>query len=402
MTNAEKTLITKLLIYSEELDYVEKEKILSIPLKMWNKEAYDIMREYKKNSLEGRSYLEILEKPQFQKMLQDIMKIEGYSTLEKTEKLIKTLKETYYQRRLLEIAKQEGGAMEKISKLYQEMLCETEERQKENSMEDIEDLLFDGLESASRISTGDLYFDKFVRFAKKDLNIIGARPGVGKSAFSLYLALGMAKRGKGLFFNLEMTNTQLAQRICSMKTRINLENVSDKEKFYQLSKKDREDLKKTVQELKEMDLKLLDGNYSISEIRERIRMEKELYGLDFVFVDYLQLVKSFEKTEYERVTEVSRSLKLIAKEFDVVVIALSQMNRQADTEKAKSQKDIFLSDLRGSGQIEQDGSVIIGLLSNPVEPNKDLFKVKILKNRQGARGILEYHYYKSNQTFYKK
>ena len=140
----------------------------------------------------------------------------------------------------------------------------------------------------------------------------------------------------------------------------------------------------------------------ISEIRERIRMEKELYGLDFVFVDYLQLVKSFEKTEYERVTEVSRSLKLIAKEFDVVVIALSQMNRQADTEKAKSHKDIFLSDLRGSGQIEQDGSVIIGLLSNPVEPNKDLFKVKILKNRKGASGILEYHYYKANQTFYKK
>lgn len=402
MNKIERELITKLFMYDDEMEYVEKEKILSIPLKMWRDEAKRVVKEYKNSVMTGRSFLEVLNNPELKDILNEALKNDGYSTFEKTENLVKSLQEDYYRRELENISKSSKNTMEDLGKLYQEMLSETKERQKENSMNDLESLIFEGLESTNRVKTGDMRFDKFVHFTKKDLNIIAARPGVGKSSFSLYLALGMAKAKKGLFFNLEMTNTQLAQRICSMKTKIPLENICEKEKFYQLSRKDRDDIREVFQSLSKLNLKLLDGNYTITEIRERIRMEKELNELDFVFVDYLQLIKSFERTEYERVTEVSKSLKRIAKEFDITIVALSQMNRQADTEKAKV-KDVFLSDLRSSGQIEQDGSVILGLLSTPTEiENKELFKVKILKNRQGMRGTLEYFYYKSNQNFFAK
>ena len=115
-------------------------------------------------------------------------------------------------------------------------------------------------------------------------------------------------------------------------------------------------------------------------------------------MDYLQLVKSSKSSRYEQITDVSIRLKQIAKDYDIAVIALSQLSR--DIEK-RVDKDIYLADFRESGQIEQDASTILGLTTEPTTTEyKELMKVQILKNRQGQLGVMKYDYYKKNQTFF--
>ena len=209
----------------------------------------------------------------------------------------------------------------------------------------------------------------------------------------------MAQFSRGLFFSLEMPLKQIVQRIISNQTRIELEKLENKEKFKELTADEKELVNVLFKKLlRKSNLILYDGNFKIDELEEYIKNEKEINGLDYIVVDYLQLVKSSKSSRYEQITEVSIRLKQIAKDYDIAVIALSQLSR--DIEK-RVDKDIYLADFRESGQIEQDASTILGLTTKPTEIEyKELMKVQILKNRQGQLGVMKYEYYKKNQTFF--
>lgn len=406
MLKQEKSLLSKL-FFAEEEEWELQQKILNIPSKFWNQEANAILKRYKQIKLDGKPGLDILYEEEFQKQINDIISTDHCFFRDRVDAYIKSLKERYYKNYLLDLVlnRKEYNPIEEIMKLNQELLEQGDDGVEESSLTELEKLFYTGLENTSRIKTGDSYFDNKLRFNRKNLNIIAARPGVGKSSFGLHLALGMSQFGKGMFFSLEMSNQELAQRVIAMTSGVYLEYLCDKSKWEGLSQNGKQKAKKCFEELKERPLKFLDGNYSIERIKERIRREKEANGLDFVFVDYLQLVNSAGKTEYERVTEVSKSLKRIAKEFDITIVAMAQLNREADGEKKKreTQEDIFLSNLKSSGQIEQDGAVILGLMTKETEEvGTDMLYIKILKNRFGdKRHIFQYKYHKPNQVFYR-
>lgn len=226
------------------------------------------------------------------------------------------------------------------------------------------------------------------------MHVIGARPGVGKSAFALYLTLMMIENSRGLFFSLEMPLKQIFQRIVSSQTKISLED------FKNLNDEKKRIIKKCFDKYKNNEnLKFYDGNFKIEQIEELVKLEKEINGLDFIIVDYLQLIKGNKGSRYELITEISIRLKQIAKDYNVAVIALSQLSREIEK---RADKEIYLADFRESGQIEQDASTILGLSTEETNvQNKHLMKVQILKNRQGRLGVMNFEYYKNNQTFYK-
>ena len=283
--------------------------------------------------------------------------------------------------------------------MHSEVVKENDKSVKVADIKNLESLFYESLEENETVKTGKFRLDKYLKFTKRDLHIIGARPGVGKSAFALYIAIMMAKFSRGLFFSLEMPLKQIVQRIISNQTRIELDKLTNKEKFKELTADEKEVVNVLFKKLlRKSNLVLYDGNFKIDELEEYIKNEKEINGLDYIVVDYLQLVKSSKSSRYEQITDVSIRLKQIAKDYDIAVIALSQLSR--DIEK-RADKDIYLADFRESGQIEQDASTILGLTTEPTTTEyKELMKVQILKNRQGQLGVMKYEYYKKNQTFF--
>lgn len=310
------------------------------------------------------------------------------------------LENRYYKNCIIELANTPNELIkEKINELHSEVVKENDKSIKVADIKDLESLFYESLEENEAVKTGKFRLDKYLKFTKRDLHIIGARPGVGKSAFALYIALMMAQFSRGLFFSLEMPLKQIAQRIISNQTRIELDKLTNKEKFKELTADEKELVNVLFRKLlRKSSLILYDGNFRIDELEEYIKNEKEINGLDYIVVDYLQLVKSSKSSRYEQITEISIRLKQIAKDYDIAVIALSQLSR--DIEK-RVDKDIYLADFRESGQIEQDASTILGLTTEPTTTEyKELMKVQILKNRQGQLGVMKYEYYKKNQTFF--
>ena len=289
---------------------------------------------------------------------------------------------------------------DEIADIYSEMLRANEAKYQKANLSEIEDIFFDSLTENANIKTGELRFDNYIKLTKRDLHVIGARPGVGKSAFALYLTLLMSINSRGLFFSLEMPIKQIFQRIVSSETKIPLSDLSTKAKFDDLDNSKKQLIKNCLEEYKNNNnLKFYDGNFKIEQIEELVKIEKEVNGLEFIVVDYLQLIKINKASRYEQITEISIKLKQIAKEYDIAVIALSQLSREIEK---RADKDIYLADFRESGQIEQDASTILGLSTQETNvQDKHIMKVQILKNRQGRLGVMNYEYYKNNQTFYK-
>lgn len=185
-----------------------------------------------------------------------------------------------------------------------------------------------------------------------------------------------------------------------MNTNIPLVDFKNKACYDSLSDDKKKAIKMAIDENNELGLKFYDGNFKIEQLAEHIKLEKEINGLDFIIVDYLQLIKSTKNgSRYEQITDISIKLKQLAKEFDIAVIALSQLSREIEK---RNDKSVHLSDFRDSGQIEQDASIILGITTEevPTVDFKNIMTVEILKNRQGRLGKIEYEYYKNNQTFY--
>jgi replicative DNA helicase len=187
--------------------------------------------------------------------------------------------------------------------------------------------------------------------------VIAARPAIGKSTLALDLARAAAIKHRltTAMFSLEMSRNEITMRLLSAEARVPLQAM----RTGQLGEDDWTRLARRMSEVVDAPLFIDDSpNMSMMEIRAKCRRLKQRHDLRMVIVDYLQLMTSPRRVEnrQQEVSEMSRSLKLLAKEVDVPVVAISQLNRGPEQ---RNDKRPLLSDLRESGSIEQDSDVVI-------------------------------------------
>ncbi|WP_448379525.1 replicative DNA helicase [Fervidobacterium sp.] len=211
------------------------------------------------------------------------------------------------------------------------------------------------------IPTGFKKLDEMTSgFHKSDLIIIAARPSVGKTAFALNLAKNMATVGEASvgIFSLEMSKEQLIQRLLCMESLVDLQKV----RRGWLSDEEWKRLVQGASRLMKANIIIDDeSNLEPRVLRAKARRMKKEYNIDAIFIDYLQLMDLGDgrrDSRQQEISEISRSLKLLARELDVSIIALSQLSRAVEQREDKRPR---LSDLRESGAIEQDADVVIFL-----------------------------------------
>lgn len=226
-----------------------------------------------------------------------------------------------------------------------------------------------------------------------ELLIIGARPGMGKTAFALACLFNYIckKKKKAVMFSLEMSGSELFQRMISSISAIPLQHI----RSGKLTPEMKKCLDDNAKELSSNNfLTLYDKSVSnISALRAAIRKEQKKGDVGLVIVDYLQLLSGNGNNNYEKVSEISRQLKLLAREFNCCVVALSQLSRKVEE---RSDKRPQLSDLRESGAIEQDADYVLFLyrhnyyMKDPnVDPRKEPLNVEVAKNRHGKIGTVQ-------------
>ena len=248
--------------------------------------------------------------------------------------------------------------------------------------------------SLTGIPTGFRDLDRILLgMQRKDLILLAARPSVGKTA----LAVNIARNDHRVaIFSLEMSKAQLAQRMLSSLSLINLKNLisGDIDEW--------EDIFQASSIIAEKSIYIDDtAGISITELRSKCRRLKADGGLDFIMIDYLQLMTSEGRNEnrQQEISTISRNLKALAKELDVPILALSQLSRDSE----KSGRKPRLSDLRESGAIEQDADVVILLFredyQNEEAEVKNQIELIIAKHRNGETGSVELNFIKECTRF---
>ena len=269
-----------------------------------------------------------------------------------------------------------------------------------DSFEMIEQL-YDKKETVTGVSSGFRDLDDLTTgFQKGDLIIVGGRPSMGKTAFALNIAqhVGVELREPVAIFSLEMAREQLAIRMLCAEAMVNSNSI--RKGF--IKKEDWHKLTSAASNLTGAPIFIDDtSGITVLELRAKARRLKIEHGLSLVIVDYLQLMRgkgSFERREQE-ISDISRSLKGLAKELSVPVIAVSQLNRSVEQRRPPTP---ILADLRESGAIEQDADVIIFLYRGEVynkEAKKGHSEVIIAKQRNGPTGIVNLAFMSSCTRF---
>lgn len=252
------------------------------------------------------------------------------------------------------------------------------------------------------ITTGFPSLDKILNgLHKTDLVILAARPARGKSAFALQLAKNVSLYAKAptMFFSLEMATEQLVQRLVASESRVSLSDLSTG-RIDEIEKNALEIASKTIGFLP---LFFNDkSGLKLKDIKRQIKgyNHKHKEPLQLIIVDYLQLMATGNGKEnmVQMVTEISRGLKMIAKEFNVCVVALSQLSRDVEKRGGKPK----LSDLRDSGSIEQDSDIVMFLADSSKEldssGNRGI-ELLIEKHRSGPVGSCFFNFKGENMTF---
>lgn len=236
---------------------------------------------------------------------------------------------------------------------------------------------------------------------RTDLILVAARPAMGKTAFALNLVQNAAIKGNAsvAVFSLEMSKEQLAQRMIAAQSNVELKKM----KTGTLNDADWPRIISAMAVMSDAKIFIDDTpGIKINELRSKCRKLKMEQGLDLVMIDYLQLMESDSKNEsrQQEISKISRSLKILAKELDCPVVALSQLSR-APEQRADHRP--VLSDLRESGAIEQDADIVMFLYRDEYyhsdSEKKDLAEIIIAKNRHGETGSVELVWMGSIQRF---
>lgn len=238
------------------------------------------------------------------------------------------------------------------------------------------------------VPTGLVELDKLLTgLHPSELIILAARPSQGKTTLALNMATAAAHRGAGVgFFSLEMSADQLAMRLLCSEAGV----PSERMRSGFLTDQDWPNISRALGALSEVRLYIDDTpNIPIMDLRARARRMKAECGIDMLIVDYLQLMNTRGRTEsrQQEIAEISRSLKALARELEVPVLALSQLSRAVESRENRRPQ---LSDLRESGAIEQDADVVMFIYQDPklAEDPSRRFEMELIvaKQRNGPTG----------------
>lgn len=238
-------------------------------------------------------------------------------------------------------------------------------------------------------------------FQKSDLIILAARPSVGKTAFALNVAQNVAVRSNETvaIFSLEMSASQLVQRMICAEANLDAHKI----RTGMLEEEDWGKLTMGIGALSQAPIYIDDSpGVTVTEIRAKCRRLKIERGLGLIVIDYLQLIHGRGKGDnrQQEISEISRTLKMIARELEVPVIALSQLSRSVEQ---RQDKRPMLSDLRESGSIEQDADIVAFLYRddyyNPETEKKNIIEILISKQRNGPTGKVELVFLKNFNKF---
>lgn len=244
------------------------------------------------------------------------------------------------------------------------------------------------------VPTGFGYLDQMTSgLQKSDFIIVAARPAMGKTSFALNIAQHAAIRCgvPTAVFNLEMSREQLASRIICAESMVGGSKLKDGT----LDANDWVSIGENMQQLERAPIYIDDSSMiSVSQIRAKCRRLKQQHGLGLVIIDYLQLMQNESRgrndNRQREVSEISRSLKILAKEIQVPIVTLSQLGRGPES---RTNKRPMLSDLRESGAIEQDADIVMFLYRdeyyNPDSPDKNIAECIIAKHRNGETGTIK-------------
>lgn len=278
------------------------------------------------------------------------------------------------QNMLLEIDK---GATGTDAQLVKDMTADVIERLFEDSEKEYTGLQT-GLRDLDRILDG---------LHPSELLVVAARPGMGKTALALNIALNVSQEKTVLMFSLEMSKAQLVRRLMSIYTGLNSAMLKHPAK---LADGFQQRIYEFADHMEKCRLIISDAaEQTINMMRSTARIIKhQQQALDLIIIDYLSLIKGTGNENREQeVAEISRGLKMMAKEYNVPVLALAQVNRGAETRAVKKPA---LSELRESGAIEQDADVVMFLYRdeyyNPISEKVNQCDVIIAKHRDGAVG----------------
>ncbi len=299
-----------------------------------------------------------------------------------------------------ERALSEAGEVNELIETLEQQLFEMRGEKQGQGLVHIRAAIMDSIEILNELSkhkgtmpgipTGFSDLDYYITgLNQSDLILLAARPGIGKTSVALNIARNASKSGKNVaVFNLEMSRTQLVQRMLSSEGMIDLKKI----KTADLTDDEWDRLASASKELSAAPIYIDDtANITVAEIKARCR---RLPNLGLVIIDYLQLISGTRKdgNRVLEVSEISRALKIMAKELNIPVLCLSQLSRASDQRKERPR----LSDLRDSGAIEQDADIVLFLYKdedyNPDTADKNVCECIIAKNRNGQTNTVKFRW----------
>ena len=335
---------------------------------------------------------------------------EKVPTTANVEKYIRIVEEQSLRRKLIQTSNElislgydDTEETERIIDLAEKRVMDLTQDSSAKGYSSIKDILVSTLDELEKlynqkgkisgITTGFIGLDKMTSgLHNSDLLILAARPAMGKSALAVNIATNVAKSGVPVvIFNLEMSKEQVVNRILASEALID----NNKIRNGQLDDGDWMKIASTSGILSDTPIYIDDTpGISIMEIRTKCRKLKMEKDIGLVVIDYLQLVAASGKKNASReqeISEISRSLKILAKELNVPVIALSQLSRSA--EKRQEEKRPMLSDLRESGAIEQDADIVMFIYRddyyNKESESKNIAEIIFAKHRGGSTGTVK-------------
>ena len=299
------------------------------------------------------------------------------------------------------------------------MLLSVTEREVRSSYKTLSDFMVEAYNEAQEVSQnqGDVHgaptgypsLDRMLMGLREgQLIVLGARPAVGKTSFALNLALNAANAGYTVgFFSLEMSGKEIAQRFICAQAMVSMTNF----RTGRISPQDWANINEATAELSKLDILIDDTpGTTVTEIRAKARRMLHNKEKAVIVLDYLQLVnppagKNYNGNRAVEVSEMSRGLKIMAKELEVPVIMLSQLNRSLEGRTGKRPQ---MSDLRESGSIEQDADIVLLLDRSTSEaeaeredrPDFGVTRVIVAKNRSGPIGDVDLMFLPASTKFY--
>ena len=333
------------------------------------------------------------------------------------ENYCKIVREKYFLRSLINISREtidsavDGGAeADKILDSAEQKIYDIRKGRAAGSLRKLSEVISaevyptlvkissDNSEEFKGIPTGFSKLDEITSgLNRSDLVLIGARPAMGKTSFALNIARNVGMTGKKvIFFSLEMSNEQLASRVLSTEARVE----SNKLRSGNISEEEWARLAQATDRLTKCNLYFDDtSTITVPDIKSKIKRTKDV---DCIIIDYLGLMQSATKKEnrVQEITEITRGLKMLAKDLKIPVVCCAQLSRGPE-KNGKASNRPMLSDLRDSGSIEQDADIVMMLYregyykngsQNPDEVDMTKADVDVAKNRHGPTDRIQLHW----------